>query len=274
MIEVQVREQDVQLGPAGRRCIATPSGRMPVPASSTSAWPLVEAHLDARRVAAVPDGVGAGRGDRAAASPDAGLHQSAPSSGRVLPEHRDHAVHLAGRAEQRIRGGFVPRGARRRTPWPAAACAPAGARRTRCPAGESRRRTGVAVGCRELAATAPNSPRGDLAELGERLAEQQRGRVVVEDEHARRRRAGTSASPGSTRARGRGSAAGSAGTGARGVGHAGSLRGGARGHQFARSQSAVAERSRWLAKSTRYGIWATASMPIDLSGGNVGARRW
>ena len=105
--------------------------------------------------------------------------------GRALPEHRDHAVHLAGRAEQRIRGRLVRRA---RTPLYGGGhdghvrgpvLVERDARRRVAPADR------LAVGRRELQRRAELARR-DLAELGERLAEQQRGRVVVEHEHAAR----------------------------------------------------------------------------------------
>ena len=120
--------------------IATPSGRMPVPASRTSRWPLSSSHLDAGRVAAVAHGVGPGRRERTTTSPHARAHQRSPLRSSERPEHGDDTVQLLLRAEQRVRGRVDVAAARRRsTVHRTRRCA---GRRSKnaMPAGESRRR--------------------------------------------------------------------------------------------------------------------------------------
>ena len=67
-----------------------------------------------------------------------------------LPEHRDHAVHLAGRAEQRVGRRLVRCGARRRSRWRSATLVRRPALEERDPGGRVAPAQRRAVGRREL----------------------------------------------------------------------------------------------------------------------------
>ena len=101
VVKMEMAEQDVQLRARSR---LQQDAQWPYPGARVEHQYLSagKPHLNARRVAAVLDGIRAGRGDRAAASPHPRQHQASSSSSAHFPEHRDDAVHLGGRSEQWI----------------------------------------------------------------------------------------------------------------------------------------------------------------------------
>ena len=189
-------------------CIATPSGRMPVPASRTSACPLssrTSTH-DVLPPYLTVSGPGAATEPRHPQT--RALHQSSRSSGRVSP--RTPRPRRASRRSRRAAGTRWPRtrGARRRTrspgpSWCAGRCSKNATPRRRVAAADR-----LAVRRRQLRAPRRTRP------TGSRPARRTACRAAARPRRCRRRacrprRAGTSASRGSPRARGPGSAAGS-----------------------------------------------------------------
>ena len=159
------------------------------------------AHLHARGVPAVAEVLGARRRERPPTSPDPRLQLAR------LPEDAQDAVHLAGVAEQRVGGVLDPAAGpvERRHQQHAVGGLPLHER-------DPRRRVasahGLAIDIGDIEHGA-ELVGGDRTHLGERLAEHELGRLVVEDEHPlavdqehRCRQVGG-------RARGRGSTAGS-----------------------------------------------------------------
>ena len=147
-----------------------------------------QAHLDARGVPAVADRLRAGRGERSAAAPDLRPHPGLlrRARARLLPEdgHRARRTPACAR-EQRERGDGDARVARRRRPvmrnarW-AGSCFD----ERRSSSGSSS--SAIGVPSRPGARTPAPLVAGQLAGLGEGLAEDRLGRLVEVDERARR----------------------------------------------------------------------------------------
>ena len=78
VVQVQMREEDVDLGPRGRRERGAERAHAGAGIEHED-MPALEAHLDARGVPAVANRGLAGRGERAATAPDPGEHQPEPS---------------------------------------------------------------------------------------------------------------------------------------------------------------------------------------------------
>ncbi len=140
-----------------------------------------EPDLDTRGVAAVADGVGARGGERASAPPDACAHQSLDSSASAAQNTAITPCMSPVVANSGIgRGLEGPPRRRRRSRRPTRAPAAAGERDAR---GGSSRRGRLSPAGVASSSVAAKSPADISPSSAKRLAEQERGGIVVEDEH-------------------------------------------------------------------------------------------
>ena len=112
VVHVQMGQEDVQHREAVVGVHRRPERPHARPGVEHERLTAFETHFEARRVAAVANRVGARRGDRAAAAPDARQHQMAPSAG-ATSQNTDTTPW---RSSAAANSGYAVTSRRRRTP--------------------------------------------------------------------------------------------------------------------------------------------------------------
>ena len=181
VVEVKVRQQDVDLASVGRgssrrregACRCRRRGR---------AGARSPARPDAARVAAVAHRVGPGRRERTTTTPHACAHQRSPLRSSSGQNTVTTPCSAPARRTRDTRSRQLLGGCRRTRSHRTRRCA--GRRwKNATPAGESAPDIGVAVRMAEIDLLAELEP-GELTHLGHRTADQHLGRIVAVDEHA------------------------------------------------------------------------------------------